>query len=113
MTDLFWDIKALLQELAILRPECEVGINRIPGRLPRNPNAAKAWSLKDRTSATKGFDQDEIKAIISKVIESGKVACVEVVEVNPCLDNKGNVMAETAFDVLSDFTKKIEEVIIK
>ena len=57
--------------------------------------------------------QDEIKEIINKVIESGKVACVEVVEVNPCLDDKGNVMAETAFDVLNDFTKTIEKVIIK
>ena len=65
------------------------------------------------TPVSKGFDQDEIKDIINKVIESGKVACVEVVEVNPCLDNKGNVMAETAFDVLADFTTTIEKVNIK
>jgi arginase len=65
------------------------------------------------TPVSKGFDQDEIKSIINKVIESGKVVCVEVVEVNPCLDNKGNVMAETAFDVMADFTSTIEEVIIK
>ena len=65
------------------------------------------------TPVSKGFDQDEIKAIINKVIESGKVACVEIVEVNPCLDNKGNVMAETAFDVLNDFTRTIEELIIE
>ncbi|PCI94236.1 MAG: arginase [Flavobacteriales bacterium] len=65
------------------------------------------------TPVSKGFDQEEIKEIINKIIESGKVACVEVVEVNPCLDNKGNVMAETAFDVLRDFTKTIEKVNIK
>jgi arginase len=65
------------------------------------------------TPVSKGFDQQEIKTIINKVIQSGKVACVEIVEVNPCLDNKGNVMAETAFDVLRDFTKTIEKVIIK
>jgi arginase len=65
------------------------------------------------TPVSKGFDQDEIKEIINKVIESGKVACVEVVEVNPCLDDKGNVMAETAFDVLNDFTKTVEKVNIK
>jgi len=47
------------------------------------------------------------------MIDSGKVACLEVVEVNPCLDNKGNVMAETAFDVLMDVTDKIEKVNIK
>ena len=65
------------------------------------------------TPVSKGFDQEEIKEIISKIIESGKVACVEIVEVNPCLDNKGNVMAETAFDVLNDFTATIERINIK
>jgi len=65
------------------------------------------------TPVSKGFDQEEIKQIINKVIESGKVACIEVVEINPCLDDKGNVMAETAFDVLEDFTTTIEKVNIK
>lgn len=65
------------------------------------------------TPVSKGFDQHEIKQIINGVIESGKVACIEVVEVNPCLDNKGNVMAETAFEVLEDITKTIEKVNIK
>ena len=65
------------------------------------------------TPVSKGFDQDEIKQIINKIIESGKVACIEVVEVNPCLDDKGNVMAETAFDVINDFTNSIEKYCIK
>ena len=64
------------------------------------------------TPVSKGFDETEIKQIINAVVQSGKVACLEVVEVNPCLDNKGNVMAETAFDVLNDVTKAIEENII-
>ena len=65
------------------------------------------------TPVSKGFDQEEVKQIINKVIESGKVVCVEVVEVNPCLDNKGNLMAETAFDVINDFTNTIEKHCIK
>jgi len=65
------------------------------------------------TPVSKGFDQDEIKQIINKTIASGKVACVEVVEVNPTLDNKGNVMAETAFEVMDDFTKNIEKYCLK
>ncbi len=65
------------------------------------------------TPVSKGFDQDEIKDIIKAVVRSGKVVIFEVVEVNPCLDNKGNVMAETAFDVLSDITKTVEKVNIK
>jgi len=60
------------------------------------------------TPVSKGFDQDEIKQIINKVIESKKVICFEVVEVNPCLDNKGNLMAETAFDVLQEVAQTIE-----
>jgi len=65
------------------------------------------------TPVSKGFDQFEIMEIINGVIRSGKVGCVEFVEVNPCLDNKGNVMAETAFEVLENITKTIEEVNIK
>lgn len=65
------------------------------------------------TPVSKGFDQNEIKQIIRGVIDSGKVTCLEIVEVNPCLDNKGNVMAETAFDVLLDVTSKIEKINIK
>jgi arginase len=29
-----------------------------------------------------------------------KTACIEFVEINPLLDNKGNKMAETAFGIL-------------
>lgn len=65
------------------------------------------------TPVSKGFDQFEIIEIINGIIKSGKVACVEFVEVNPCLDNKGNVMAETAFEVLEEVTKTIESVNIK
>ncbi|PCJ25801.1 MAG: arginase [Flavobacteriales bacterium] len=65
------------------------------------------------TPVSKGFDQEEVKQIINKIIESGKVSCIEVVEVNPCLDDKGNTMAETAFDVINDFTSSIEKHCIK
>lgn len=65
------------------------------------------------TPVSKGFDQFEIMEIINGIIKSGKVGCVEFVEVNPCLDNKGNVMAETAFEVLENITKTIEAVNIK
>lgn len=65
------------------------------------------------TPVSKGFDQFEVIEIINGIIKSGKVRCVELVEVNPCLDNKGNVMAETAFEVLAEITKTIEAVNIK
>ena len=65
------------------------------------------------TPVSKGFDQDEVKQIINRIIATQKVVCIEVVEVNPCLDDKGNAMAEAAFDVINDFTKSIEKYCIK
>lgn len=62
------------------------------------------------TPVPKGFDQFEIIDIISKLLDSQKVACVEFVEVNPLLDLKGNKMAETAFDVLDAVTTKIQSL---
>ena len=49
------------------------------------------------TPVNKGFDQEEVTQIMKLFIETKKVVCLELVEVNPLLDLKGNVMAETAF----------------
>ncbi len=62
------------------------------------------------TPVSKGFDQYEIEEIIKSFISTGKVVSFEVVEVNPTLDNKGNVMAETAFDVLEVTTEAVKEL---
>lgn len=59
------------------------------------------------TPVSRGFDQYEIIAIINQIIQSKKVVCVEVVEVNPLLDTKGNKMAETAFQVLEAITSTL------
>jgi arginase len=59
------------------------------------------------TPVQKGFDPDEIIAIICGILDSGKVECLEIVEVNPLLDMKGNKMAETAFGVLNAVTPHI------
>ena len=61
------------------------------------------------TPVSKGFDPEEAKAIITQLVVTGKVACLEVTEVNPLLDNKGNKMAETAFDILHTVTPKLKE----
>jgi arginase len=37
-----------------------------------------------------------------------KVNCIEVVEINPCLDEKINRMAEVAYDILEEFTVHIQ-----
>jgi arginase len=59
------------------------------------------------TPVSRGFDQYEIIDIINQIIRSKKVVCVEVVEVNPLLDTKGNKMAETAFQVLEAITANL------
>ena len=61
------------------------------------------------TPVPKGFDQYEAIAIINRLIQTRKVVCMEISEVNPLLDEKGNKMAETAFEVLDAVTKTINE----
>ena len=53
-----------------------------------------------------GFSPEEAKRLITGFLETEKVVCVEFTEVNPLLDNKGNRMAETAFDILNDCFNK-------
>jgi len=59
------------------------------------------------TPVPRGFDQYEIIAIIDQIIETNKVVCIEFVEINPLLDNRGNKMAETAFEVLEHITATV------
>ncbi len=54
-----------------------------------------------------GFLATEVMSIIDSFLGTGKVACIEFAEINPLLDNKGNKMAETAFQVLDHISKKI------
>jgi arginase len=62
------------------------------------------------TPVPKGFDVSEILAIMEQILASEKVVCLEIVEVNPLLDRKGNKMAEAAFEVLEQATNQILEI---
>jgi arginase len=59
------------------------------------------------TPVKSGFSSEEALSIIELVISTRKVACLEVAEINPLLDNKGNKMAETAYGILSQVEKFI------
>lgn len=61
------------------------------------------------TPVSKGFDEKEAIDIITGIIDTDKLCCFEMVEVNPTLDEKQNKMAETAFEVLENITSKIEK----
>jgi arginase len=41
------------------------------------------------------------------LVSTQKVVCLEITEINPLLDNKGNKMAETAFQILSNFEQQL------
>ena len=52
-----------------------------------------------------GFSPAEAEGIIKRFIATEKVVCIEFTEVNPLLDNKGNKMAETAFEIFDEILK--------
>lgn len=52
------------------------------------------------TPVSKGFDPQEVIQLIKGIQTSGKVIALEVCEINPLLDEKGNRMAEAAFEVM-------------
>jgi arginase len=54
------------------------------------------------TPVPKGFNVDEIKLLLHELFKSPKICCLEIVEVNPLLDHKGNKMAEVTFSILED-----------
>ncbi|WP_207554850.1 arginase [Acidiluteibacter ferrifornacis] len=61
------------------------------------------------TPVKDGYRPDEVKEMIKLIIQSKKVVAFEIVEINPTLDNKCNKMAETAFKILEETTRVIEE----
>lgn len=52
------------------------------------------------TPVKDGLHPEEARELLTLLMNDPKVCCLEVVEVNPCLDNKINTMAETTFDIL-------------
>lgn len=57
------------------------------------------------TPVEKGFDPNEVYQIISFFMNTGKVCGLEICEINPLLDTKGNRMAETAFSIMDRIFK--------
>ncbi len=54
------------------------------------------------TPVPNGFTPGEAEDIIKELLQSEKVICFEMVEINPTLDNKQNKMADTAFEILEN-----------
>ncbi|MGV3609499.1 MAG: arginase [Fluviicola sp.] len=56
------------------------------------------------TPVGNGIFPEEAEEILTLLAQNPKTVCIEFVEVNPCLDNKINTMAETAFSLLESVT---------
>lgn len=61
------------------------------------------------TPVENGLFPEEAQYFLNEFAKNKKVSCMEVVEINPCLDNKINKMAEVAFDITKEFAQHIEK----
>lgn len=65
------------------------------------------------TPVKNGLFPIEALDIMEVLVQSGKLCCLEFVEINPCLDNKQNKMAETALNILEPLVEQIEKLYLK
>ena len=59
------------------------------------------------TPVKNGLSPQESKELLMTLCSDERLCCVEFVEVNPCLDNQMNRMAEVAFDLIEETVKVI------
>lgn len=57
-------------------------------------------SLGTGTPVPNGLTEEEATTLLIELVKDPRIIAFEVVEVNPTLDNKGNVMAETALRII-------------
>ncbi len=60
------------------------------------------------TPVKSGLYESEAFQLMSGLAKQDKVCCFEITEVNPTLDNKKNLMAEIALEILEQITIEIE-----
>jgi arginase len=60
------------------------------------------------TPVPNGLTPQEAKELMIQISSNPKTACVEIVEVNPCLDEKVNTMAEVTLDIVEAVTATIK-----
>lgn len=60
------------------------------------------------TPVKNGLFPDECLTLLQDLMQSPKICCLEVVEVNPCLDNLKNTMAHTTFALLQQLIPAVD-----
>lgn len=66
-------------------------------------------SMGTGTPVPKGFAPQETTELLLQLVTTLPINCLEIAEINPLLDNKGNRMAEVAFGILSTVTVMLEK----
>jgi len=61
------------------------------------------------TPVKNGLSPKEAEEFLKAFAQEEKTICIEYVEVNPCLDEKTNKMAEVTFDLLVKMTNELEK----
>lgn len=61
------------------------------------------------TPVPNGLYPEEAMFFMTELAKLDKVVCMEIVEVNPCLDEKVNKMAEVTFDILEATTEELKK----
>lgn len=61
------------------------------------------------TPVANGLWPEEAEILLTTLAVNSKTACIEFVEVNPCLDDRKNCMGEIAFDLLEKTVNSIEK----
>jgi arginase len=60
------------------------------------------------TPVPMGISFVEAKSILTSMSKLNNLACMELVEVNPCLDNEKNKMAERSFELINSLVKSLK-----
>lgn len=60
------------------------------------------------TPVDEGYTEEEVRALLLRLVEDPRLAAFEMVEINPLLDMNGNSMAEAAFRIFKPIVEKIE-----
>jgi arginase len=56
-----------------------------------------------------GLTPEEAKQILMHFANTDKTVCIEIVEVNPCLDEKKNTMAEVTLELVETITQTLKK----
>jgi arginase len=61
------------------------------------------------TPVKSGLYESEAFQLMSGLAKNSKICCMEITEINPTLDNKKNLMAEIALEILEQISAEIEK----